>query len=287
MKQYEIANVRLSISGADSAFFERRMRAYLADDLQDGDIRITFHAADSITLPEGKHIGEAHRWRWMDLGERGFAAYQWYAFLNRNISLITADRQFNNIDLQLCEFANSLGISNERRSFFAVGEIFHYAILQTAGLVFHASAIDYDGSGILFSAPSGTGKSTHTSLWEKYYPEKTRVINDDTPAIRFLQDTPYAFGTPWSGKTEKNQNIAAPVRAIFFLERAAENRLSEISGADAVSRMLNEVRKSVFPEMMTHSLDMINRLLQSVPVYVLHCNISKEAVDLVRRTLDI
>ena len=68
-------------------------------------------------------------------------------------------------------------------------------------------------------AVSGTGKSTHTGLWKKYYGAQVEILNDDKPAIRFEDGLPYLYGTTWSGKQERewNQNASAPLRAIFFL----------------------------------------------------------------------
>lgn len=287
MTQYQIANIRINVSGVESNFFHMRMKEYVAKNIQESDINITYSNADEISLPKGRTIGEAHRWTWIDTQDNKIAAYQWHPILNKNISLIEADKDFSNVRIQLCDFENSYGISNERRCFFAIGEVFHYAILKTNGLVLHSSSIDYDGNAILFSAPSGTGKSTHTQMWENTYKDKTNIINDDTPAIRFVDNVPYAFGTPWCGKTEKNKNISAPIKAIVFLQRANENEIIPLTGAWAVSLMLNEVRKSVFPELMEQSLHMINKIISNVPVYQLSCNISEEAVNLVKNTLSL
>ena len=85
----------------------------------------------------------------------------------------------------------------------------------------HASAVVVDGDAYLFSAPCGTGKSTHASLWLKYLKHKNPyILNDDKPAIRIVNDNIYVYGTPFSGKTDKNKNEKANLKGIAFLEQS-------------------------------------------------------------------
>lgn len=106
---------------------------------------------------------------------------------------------------------------------------------------FHASAIAVDGKAILFSADSGTGKSTHASLWKKYMTNHTiEPNNDDKPLIRFIDGKPYAYGTPWAGKHGIHTNTKAPVKALVFLSQAKENSIEKIASKDAFSMVLNK-----------------------------------------------
>lgn len=161
-------------------------------------------------------------------------------------------------------------------------------VLKQGGFCFHASALQVDGEAVLFSADSGTGKSTHAGLWEKYLADRHRVVrlNDDKPVLRVRQDGVWAYGSPWSGKHVIHTNAKAPVKAVVFLEQAPENRIRSVTPQEAFSL--------VFPQTFCLKTDarqrilvlqMMDQFLRQVPVYVLSCNISREAVELVYQTI--
>lgn len=161
-------------------------------------------------------------------------------------------------------------------------------ILERGGFCFHASAVEVDGEAVLFSADSGTGKSTHAGLWEKYLSTKHRVVrlNDDKPVLRVQEDRVWAYGSPWSGKHVIHTNAKAPVKALVFLEQAPENRIRPVTPQEAFSL--------VFPQTFCVKTDARQRIqvlklldgfLRRVPVYHLGCNISREAVELVYETI--
>jgi hypothetical protein len=77
---------------------------------------------------------------------------------------------------------------------------FYVTLLYREGLYLHASAVELEGRVYLFSGDSGVGKSTHTRLWQQVFGESARIINDDKPALRYLDGVWYAYGTPWCGK---------------------------------------------------------------------------------------
>ncbi|MDR0406229.1 MAG: hypothetical protein LBH54_05440 [Clostridiales bacterium] len=288
MKRYTIANLNISVHGGEFGGFDRRMSGYASSfDGQAADVQIRCCDSDGITLPDGKTLKRIHRWQWIETAGDGYAAFQTLPGSDTVVSLLEVDREWKNARLQLRGFENNLGITNELRRYLTAGEIFSYAVLQHDGLILHASAIDYDGGAILFSAPSGTGKSTHTSLWNTHYGGKTRVLNDDSPAIRFTDGKAYAFGTPWSGKTTLNLNRAAPLRAIVCLERGERNSIKRIDAKTAAPLLLNETRKPVYTEMMGLTLGVMQRLIAETPMYLLSCNVSKEAVDVVKTALGV
>ena len=145
------------------------------------------------------------------------------------------------------------------------------------------TTIDYKGNGIAFLAPSGTGKSTHTGLWKKYYPDDVTVINDDSPAVKLVDDRLKMYGTPWSGKTSINANRCVDLNAIVFLRQAHENSIRRVENPiEALQVILPETYKPVFEELANYNMDMLDILIRNVPMYIMYCNISKEAVDMVK-----
>ena len=80
-----------------------------------------------------------------------------------------------------------------------------------------------DGAAYLFTAPSGTGKSTHTRLWREVFGDRVWMINDDKPMLRISENLVTAYGTPWNGKHHISRNASAPLKAIVQLNRGKEN----------------------------------------------------------------
>ncbi len=151
-------------------------------------------------------------------------------------------------------------------------------MLDFEGFMLHASAVAYENKAYVFSAPSGTGKSTHTALWQKVFgEEKTYIINDDKPAIKFCGDEILVCGTPWSGKTDKNKNITVPLGGICFLERGTINEIEELSPKEAIYKILNQTLRPLGEDNMVKLLELINRVLVRSKVYCMKCNMSDEA----------
>ena len=144
--------------------------------------------------------------------------------------------------------------------------------------LFHGSAIAVDGAAYIFTAKSGTGKSTHARLWREMLGERAVMVNDDKPLIRVHPDgAATVYGTPWDGKHRLSSNIAVPVRAICILERAQENRIREISKAEALPMLLQQTYRPADPAALAKTLTLIDRL--KVKLYRLGCNMEKEAAE--------
>jgi hypothetical protein len=140
--------------------------------------------------------------------------------------------------------------------------------------------------GELFSGNPGAGKSTHVGLWEQYYGEEVEVINDDKPIIKFVDGVAYVYGTPWSGKTDKNSNSKVALDKIFFVVQAKVNDVVRMEKRDAVVRLFSQVQKPYHDaELINHNLTLIDRIVREHGVYELQCDISREAVEKVREVI--
>ena len=160
-------------------------------------------------------------------------------------------------------------------------------IVEKEAFCLHASAVAVDGKAILFSANSGTGKSTHARLWKEFMKEhQVENLNDDKPIIRQTDEGYLAYGTPWCGKHGINANKSAIVKALVFLEQATDNKIEPISMRDAFSLIFPQVIADKGKnDHLNKILNMLDVFLRRVPVYRLYCNMSEEAVRLFYETV--
>lgn len=160
--------------------------------------------------------------------------------------------------------------------------IFSQAVLLRGAVSVHASAVTDGKLAYLFTGKSGTGKSTHSSLWLKHVPG-TSLINDDNPVVTTAGGRVMAFGTPWSGKTPCYRNVGYPVGGIVRLAQAPANAFIQKHDIEAFSLLLpgcSAIRSdSVFFDALCDILSMIS---VSLPVGLLECRPDFEAVDVCR-----
>ena len=140
----------------------------------------------------------------------------------------------------------------------------------------HGSAVAVGEEAFLFTAASGTGKTTHTRLWLEQIPG-AYVVNGDKPLLRMKDGFCEICGTPWSGKENMNRNVTVPLRAICFLNRGAENRIEEIPFRDAAPLLLQQSFRSNTPFVMQKTMTLIRSLGDCVRFYRLFCNMEPEA----------
>lgn len=146
------------------------------------------------------------------------------------------------------------------------------------GFFLHCSCLMYKGEAYIFTAQSGTGKSTHTRLWRELLKDEVTMINDDKPIVRLSGDTFYIYGTPWNGKHGISNNIKAPIKAVYYLHQAEENKIERCDIITALSKLLSQTLLPDNKAVMNNLLDMLEKLLTKTPVFDLYCNISHDAV---------
>lgn len=146
-------------------------------------------------------------------------------------------------------------------------------------LLIHGSAIALDGAGFLFTAKSGTGKSTHTRLWRERFGSRAVMVNDDKPLVRLTQDGAWVCGTPWDGKHRLSSNISVPLRAICLLERGTENEITPISAQEALPMLLQQCYRPRESRKLMKLLALMDDLAQRTAFFRLHCNMDPEAAQ--------
>lgn len=181
--------------------------------------------------------------------------------------------------------ASNPKLTSEEWEYGIYGGYFYRNLIKFNGMMLHASAVVVDGKAYLFSAHSGTGKSTHTSLWLKLFGERAYIINDDKPAIRFCDGKFYVYGTPFSGKHDISRNTRAPLGGICFLKRAEENSICEMDKNEVIFNMIEQTVRRISLKDMDRMLTTLDGLLNEVKVYNLKCNMDDSAAILSYETM--
>lgn len=177
-------------------------------------------------------------------------------------------------------------ITSELAEYILTGIRFYKNLLEYKGCLLHSSAVVIDNESYLFSATSGTGKSTHTKLWMKYLANKNPyILNDDKPAIRIIDNEIWTYGTPFSGVDDISENKKVKLKAICFIERSETNSIERIKNDEAIKLMLEQTLNSVNGKRMMKFLEIADIILKQIPIYKLKCNMTEEAVKLAYKTM--
>lgn len=198
--------------------------------------------------------------------------------------VITLGEKFSDDDYKKYNSLHPEVPVDEAEHIFLATEFFR-KILKYNAIMIHSSAIKYNGKCYLFSADSGIGKSTHTSLWQEVYGDKVQIINDDKPIIRIKNNKLIVYGSPFAGGTMKFQNDSADLGAIVFLERSKNNSIEELSPQSAMRYLFKESVRKIGKNQMNNSLNMISVILENCKFYKLKCNMDKSSAILSRDTI--
>ena len=169
-------------------------------------------------------------------------------------------------------------LNSDDWEYMLTGSDFYTALIDFDGILLHSSCVAVDGVAYAFSADSGTGKSTHTQLWLKHFGDRAHIVNDDKPAIRFIDGKVYACGTPWSGKYDYSTPEMLPLGGICFLERSKTNHIKKADTSKAIYNIFSQTVRKLGPSKMEKLFDVLEKIFANVPIWELGCNISDEAV---------
>ena len=147
--------------------------------------------------------------------------------------------------------------------------------------LFHSSVVSYQGKGYMFLGQSGTGKSTHSSLWLKYI-GGTELVNDDNPVVRVLENNEVrVYGSPWSGKTPCYRNVSYPVGAIVKLSQAPHNEIQRLKGIKAYAAVVPSISGKRWDKELAEGLhETENLIAQYARVWHLDCLPDEAAAQL-------
>ena len=143
----------------------------------------------------------------------------------------------------------------------------------------HGSLVAVDGQGYLFTAKSGTGKSTHTRLWCQVFGDRAVMVNDDKPFLKISDSGVWVCGSPWSGKHGLDTNVTAPLQGICILERGAENQIEPCDREAAMPMLLHQGYCPLAQEKRKDYEELIGKLAKRVPLWQMRCNKDPQAAE--------
>ena len=192
------------------------------------------------------------------------------------------DENYRNIEIWIDEDTFTDAATAE---YVYTGMIF-LELAQRHGLLpLHGSAINYKGDVILFSAPSGTGKSTHARMWKYLFKDDVSWVNDDKPLLDVTDEGVYVYGAPFSGQYSSNTNDKKPLKAIVFLRQGIIDKVERLNEKDALKHlMINTLRPS--EELLwDQALKHFEHIIKDIPIYMLDASLSTSAVKVIKKAI--
>ena len=289
-KTFNIAGLNVRLQFADSDKNGMRLlpsfKSFLSEPCDDDDLLFTLTVDDTLRPEQEKTLV-----RTFDTGNGDTVVYRLpdggYQYIirdtrNRDCCLLIANEQFTDCRCALNGdwVMRSFGLND------ALMLVFAFAGSYRQTMLIHASCIMLGNEAYPFIAESGTGKSTHASLWMKHI-EGAHLLNDDNPVIRILDDgQPYIYGSPWSGKTPCYRNRRARLGAVTRIERAPKNSIERQKPLQAFASLLTACSTMKWDRgIYNHLNDAITRVIETTPVYTLYCLPDEKAAQLCHQTL--
>ena len=238
-------------------------------------VRLTF--SDRVPDPPQNALRQGPLYSWYTGSAR--CTLQRYSAPGRTPQFTYAETRPGHTDLV---FAESYRTGASARVVLESAGLFD--ILADAGmLVLHSAYIvTRQGEGILFSGPSGIGKSTQAALWQRYGAAQT--VNGDRALVR--PDTGTVSGVMYAGTSGICRNVTAPLRAVVLLHQAPESRVTDIRPQEAFARVLSQCAYYQWdPASAARMTELAARLVTNVPVRQLDCRADESAVRALEEAL--
>jgi hypothetical protein len=277
-----IAGIQILIDSAVSFKVNKKINCFSSTACQAADLTVSLTSCEEITIPVNSlAMDEIMYWsRDADKADNT-SIYIKEPETGKAIYRLLADKAWKKAEISYCQ---------DKRNILtpfleSLGEIlFRNSLLFHQGMVIHAAAIEWKGQGIIFSAPSGTGKTTQANLWRKY--KGARIINADRPAVRAGDTKSFVYGTLWNGSSEKYKNRCLPLIGIILLEQAEENHIRRLDAKEAAAKLMPRCFLPYYEaDIMELAFKNIEKIIALTPVYLLKCRPDGEAVEIVYQCL--
>ena len=177
-----------------------------------------------------------------------------------------------NIDCIIDPYSDNSKFLDIAEENFVAFRMFADRLYKYDAYLLHSAFIKMNDRGIAFAAQSGVGKTTHILLWKRLFGNDMLIINGDKPVVRFIDDSFYAFGTPWNGKEKMGCNAKAKFTDLCFIERSETNSITRITQSESLERIINQVYMPKDALALKTTLDLINKTLNLTSQWLIKCN---------------
>lgn len=279
-RYYSFAGVGLAFDLPDGVeFSEGRELPVFACEPRTGMTEVTVRIADRLIIPEGNVRASFPNMIEYDCGDAVVRCFGALVTGVENAGIIAEYRE------------GSINITLKRSVY---GKVTASAILEAlgterlvgmaGGAILHSSFIDVGGEAVLFTAPSGTGKSTQAELWREN--RGAVVINGDKSVLRVIDSVPCASGLPYSGSSGICLNRTLPLKAVVYLEQAKENTVVRLRGFAAFRKVWEGICVNTWDaDQVSRASELVQSIVTSVPVYLQKCTPDLRAVEELERNV--
>lgn len=270
---YTFADVKLRIDSAEKLDITEESLPFLTDDPAGTDLTVTVRPTTALPeLPEGV---------WDN--SRCFAGNRVWHCNGVNHPPYARVTYEENRDITI-EYLPDAGADLFKTSGLVSTLGLEKLLLGFGALILHASFVSWQEGGILFTAPSGTGKSTQAELWRRF--AGADVLNGDRACLRRRDGRWMAYGMPYAGSSDIYRNESVPIRAIVSLRQAPENRIRRMGLRESIGSLLPELSVHRWdPAFVNGAMDLTMELLRQIPVYRLECRPDEAAVQILKQQI--
>ena len=281
-RYYKVAEVLFSVSAENNDF--ELMTNYEPFVYADGSVNSSVF---QLFVEDGDAVAFIEEMRQDDEGQEiicgktaeGCPVFQ-FIWANITAGWLVCEKSYSKAKLIVTGRYRKLAIDNAMMILFAL------STADKGVALFHSSTVSFGDKAYMFLGVSGTGKSTHSSLWLKHI-EGTELLNDDNPVVRVFDDEKVVvYGSPWSGKTPCYRNLSYPLGGIVLLSQAPYNKIHNLKGIHAYVALVPSISGKRWETSIADGLhDTENKLAKNVPVWHLECLPDEAAAQLCHKTI--
>ncbi len=280
-KHYAFAGVELSVSAPDEIMYseDRHLAPFRADSVTQPH-RFTFSQVEKLTPPEGELL----------TAQPAFMVYRCAGGTTRYINAAGGEWQSASLRARHCGKEHSVEVRKDVYPTSITAKtvlnaaMAEHLVLEAGGVVFHCAYIAHAGKAILFTAPSGTGKSTQAELWRAL--RGAEIINGDRAVIRVTDAGVMACGIPFAGSSQYCHNETLPLAAIVYLGQAPQTTIRPLGGYEAFARIWEGCSVNTWDKGdMTRASALVQKIAEQIPVYYLPCTPDESAVQALENVL--
>lgn len=239
--------------------------------------------------------------KWVKMGgfwiyKRDGVWYQWFPYQkHEGVSLIVMKNDFHDVTYYICDKKDSCHVKKIDYESYSrdikgillnlIQETFFNMILYENGMSIHSASLIYKNKGIVFSAPSGTGKSTQSNMWHDMYGYE--ILDGDTTICREIDNKLIIYGLPWCGTSNLYMNRSVELDSIVFLSQGPENVIHNLNQLQTIQYVFaSSFSEAWDDEMAQKRAHFAEVIVKKARIVGYECNMDSSAVTVLKDYID-